>query len=180
MAWRTMGHRGDVLEDLILITNEFYKEQGYAQVDKIATPVKVMELNERKQVTLGYFDKKSTVDFLGVAQGLAIAFDAKETNQLSFPLSNIHKHQLDYMESFNAHGGYAFVILHFKKKDEYYLLSIDLINYFLKEAEAGGRKSIPYEAMKDAIPIPLFNGRYLNYLEAVNVLIEKRQKASLL
>lgn len=175
MAWRTRGHRGDVLEDLILITNDYYKEQGYAQVDKIATPVKVMEINQNKQVTMGYFDKKSTVDFIGIAQGVAIAFDAKETKRLSFPLSNIHRHQYEYMESFNTHGGYAFVILNFTLKEEYYLLSFELIKEFIQQAELGGRKSIPYEAMKDAIPIPLIHGRILNYLEAVNVLIEKRR-----
>lgn len=170
MAWRTRGHRGDVLEDLILLTNDYYKEHGYARVDKISTPVKVIELNNRSQITLGYYEKKSTVDFIGIAQGIALCFDAKETNLLSIPLSNIHSHQLEYLQDFAKHGGVSFLIVHFKRSDDYFLVPLELIVKFVQE---GKRKSIPYSAMKHAIPIGFFQDHYLNYLAAVNVYLEK-------
>lgn len=174
MAWRTRGHHGDVLEERIRITNEYYQANGYARVDKISTPVKVLELNERSQITLGYYEKKSTVDFIGVAQGLALCFDAKETNQLNIPLSNIHSHQIEYMQDFAKQGGISFLIVHFKQKDEYFLVPLEMIEYYLKAKE---RKSIPYEAMQEAIPIGIFHGKYLNYLASVNVYLEKIEAA---
>lgn len=172
MAWRTRGHRGDVLEELIVMTNEYYNENGFARVDKISTPVKVIELNERSQITLGYYEKKSTVDFIGIAQGIGLCFDAKETNLLSIPLSNIHSHQLKYMQDFAKHGGLAFLIVHFKRSDDYFLVPLELIE---KIVSSGKRKSIPYQAMKEAIPIGFFQDHYLNYLAAVNVYLDKLQ-----
>ena len=52
---------------------------------------------ETRTITLAYFEKQSTVDYIGVAQGIPIAFDAKETAGKSLPLQNIHAHQMAFM-----------------------------------------------------------------------------------
>lgn len=176
MAWRTRGRRGDALEELIDLTNEYYKTHDYARVDKISTPVTVIDVNERSQITLGYYEKKSTVDYIGLAQGIAICFDAKETNLLSIPLSNIHSHQLEYMQDFANQGGLSFLIIHFKRSNDYFLVPLELIEQIIRE---GKRKSIPYSAMSQAIPIGFFHDNYLNYLAAVNVYLQKKQAASI-
>ncbi|WP_459129213.1 Holliday junction resolvase RecU [Guggenheimella bovis] len=170
MAWRTTGLKGDLLENLVNLTNDFYREHHFARVDKIATPVKVVDINEQKQVTMGYFDRKSTVDYIGVSQGLSLCFDAKETNTMNLPLSNIHSHQIACMQDYREHGGISFLIVYWKKVEEFYLVPLELIEDIIEENE---RKSIPYEAMKDAIRIDFYQGKYLNYLAAVNVYLEK-------
>lgn len=172
MAWRTRGRRGDALEELIDLTNDYYRTHEYARVDKISTPVTVIDVNERSQITLGYYEKKSTVDYIGLAQGVPICFDAKETNLLSIPLANIHSHQLEYMQDFAKQGGLSFLIVYFKRSDDYYLVPLELVQDIIR---AGKRKSIPYSAMKQAVPIGFFQDHYLNYLAAVNVYLQKKE-----
>ena len=45
------------------------------------------------QITLAYFEKKSTVDYIGAVQGIPLCFDAKECAYDTFSLQNIHEHQ---------------------------------------------------------------------------------------
>ena len=60
-----------------------------------------------------------------------IDFEAKETKSLtSFPLSNIHNHQIDHLRKISNHGGIGFIIVKFSKLNKTYLLFIeDLLNY---------------------------------------------------
>lgn len=172
MTWRSRGHRGDLLEDLINLTNEYYRKNSFACIDKVATPIKVVKQNELGQITLAYFEKKSTVDFIGIAQKIAICFDTKETSQTSLPLQNIHKHQLEYMQNFRKHGGISFIIVHFKKTDDYYLVPLEMLEYHIKIKENGGRKSISYKDFKKAYPIELLNNQFLHYLPSINAYLD--------
>ena len=46
-----------------------------------------------------YFRTPSTTDYNGVYNGYYIDFEAKETkNKTSFPLNNIHSHQVEHMK----------------------------------------------------------------------------------
>ena len=46
-----------------------------------------------------YFRTPSTTDYNGVYNGYYIDFEAKETkNKTSFPLNNIHAHQVEHMK----------------------------------------------------------------------------------
>jgi recombination protein U len=176
-AWRTRGHRGDALEDIILLTNEYYRNNHYGLIDKANTPVKVVEIDHSGIITKGFFEKKSTVDFIGLIQGVAVAFDAKETNLKSLPLSNIHQHQVDYMTEFNHQGGLSFILVHFKMVDEYYLLPFEMIRDSFTNAKNGGRKSIAYSEMTNAFQIIReFNG-ILNYLPALNQYLEYKKSS---
>lgn len=162
--WGKRGVRGSKLESLIEFTNERYLELGLCRIDKVATPVKVVELTNGV-ITRGFYEKKSTVDFVGIIQGVFVAFDAKETEGASLPLRNIHEHQVKYMQDIQAQGGLAFFIVHFKAKDEYYLMPLDVLVKYYDEVE---RKSIPYEAMKECIAIEEGGDHTLRYLDALN------------
>lgn len=48
---------------------------------------------------------KSTVDYIGVVQGIPVCFDAKETAVDIFPLQNIHEHQVNFMSDFEKQQG---------------------------------------------------------------------------
>ncbi len=92
--WNVKGLRGSVLEELINYTNEKYRQQKLALVQKIPTSIKPVRFDKTKRhITLAYFDQKSTVDYIGVVQGIPICFDAKECAKDIFPLQNIHEHQ---------------------------------------------------------------------------------------
>ena len=103
-------------------------------------------------------------DYIGSMgpDGKAVAFDAKETkNTSSFPLSNIHDHQLNFLTYFEKTGGKAGFLIWFKKVDdtEAFWTPASFVEDF-KETET--RKSIPYSRFKDEWRVSLDD--YLNLL----------------
>lgn len=123
-TWKSSdGLRGSFLETLINESNKKYEEKGLALVQKIPTPIVPVKMN-KGQITLAFFEQKSTVDYLGCVQGIPICFDAKECNVDSFPLKNVHKHQLDFMKKLEIQKGISFFIIYFKKRDLFFLCTI--------------------------------------------------------
>ena len=55
---------------------------------------------DHRQITLAYFDQRSTVDYIGAVQGIPVCFDAKECSMDTFPLHNIHEHQMTFYAGF--------------------------------------------------------------------------------
>lgn len=146
-------NRGEETEILVDYMNDQYKIRKVAVFDKIPTPIKVLRMAYGK-ITEGYYEKKSTVDYHGVYKGKAICFDAKETERPSLPLSNIHQHQVDYMNDFEYHGGLAFILAYFKKTQNYYLIPLSMINEYWEDMNKGGRKSIPEKDIPEELKIP--------------------------
>ena len=100
-TWNSRGLRGSMLEEMINRTNEKYREQHLALIQKIPTPITPIRMDkENHQITLAYFDQKSTVDYIGAVQGIPVCFDAKESATPTFSLQNIHPHQVAFMEEF--------------------------------------------------------------------------------
>lgn len=161
------GHRGDDTEDLINYTNEFYQANSLALVTKIPTPIKVIE-REKGIITKAFFEQKSTVDYQGICQGYSICFDAKETQKLYLPLSNIHIHQLEYMKAFSLQGGFSFLIVHFKSENKFFFLTLEFVCEFFENAKKGFRKSIPISSFKDEYEIKKTNSGILDYLTPLN------------
>ena len=64
MAWVSRGLRGSTLEELINRTNEQYAEKKLALIQKIPTPITPVKMDKsHHQITLAYFEQKSTVDY---------------------------------------------------------------------------------------------------------------------
>lgn len=92
-TWNSRGLRGSTFEELINATNDVYIEKGLALVQKIPTPITPIEIDKAtRHITLAYFEKDSTVDYIGVMQSIPICFDAKECHKDTFPMQNIHEH----------------------------------------------------------------------------------------
>ncbi len=169
----TRGLRGSILEDMINMTNELYRKKGIGLIQKIPTPIKPIELDkEKRTINLGYFEQKSTVDYIGIAQGVAICFDAKETSGASLPLQNIHKHQVEFMFDFEKQGGISFLIVFFKKYNKYFILPTDKLVSYYNNIQEGGRKSIPYSEFDSKLEIHIQKSAYLNYLDKLNELLK--------
>ena len=55
-TWNSRGLRGSTLEDLINQTNETYKENKLALIQKIPTPITPINIDkETRHITLAYF-----------------------------------------------------------------------------------------------------------------------------
>lgn len=109
------GLRGSVFEEMINRTIEDYRHKKLALIQKIPTPIVPTKMDKEGHITLAYFDKKSTVDYIGVVQEIPVCFDAKECASNTFPLTNIHKHQYEFMKEFEEQGGISFILIHFDK-----------------------------------------------------------------
>ena len=113
-TWNSRGLRGSTLEEFLNRTNEKYLEQGLALIQKIPTPITPVKIDkEHRHITLAYFDQRSTVDYIGAVQGIPVCFDAKECNTDTFPLQNLHEHQVEFMRAFEKQDGIAFLIIYY-------------------------------------------------------------------
>ena len=165
-TWNSRGLRGSTLEDLINVTNEKYREKEMALIQKIPTPIKPITIDkDSRQITLAYFDQKSTVDYIGVVQGIPVCFDAKECNSNTFPLQNIHEHQIIFMEEYEKQKGIAFIILFFTHLNKAYYISFVKLMEFWERSMSGGRKSFTINELDDDMEIPLNSGVPIHYLE---------------
>jgi recombination protein U len=175
-SWNSRGLRGSVLEESINLTNEMYRTKGLALVQKVPTPITPINFDKQKgHITLAYFEQKSTVDYIGVSQEIPICFDAKECAAQSFPLHNIHEHQMQFMGDFEAQGGIAFLIIHFTKLDLYYYVPYRDIVKIWREAKEGGKKSFKYTVLDEKYLIKLEKNVYVHYLPAINTDLSDRE-----
>lgn len=111
-TWNSRGLRGSTLEEFINLTNEKYLSQGLALIQKVPTPITPLKIDkDNRHITLAYFEQKSTVDYIGAVQGIPVCFDAKECNTDTFPLQNIHQHQINFMGSFEQQDGVSFLVI---------------------------------------------------------------------
>lgn len=166
------ANRGMPFEKLIIASNTQYFHKGRATIQKVATPWKVIRRGNK--IVSAFPEGKSTVDFVGVFNGRAIAFDAKSTlERTRFPLSNVEEHQVNFLTKWQQNGGIAFILVDFAKKKEVYMLSIGQLNNWFKKAKEGGRKSIPYDwFFMNCELVGSKNGILLDYLS----IIESRLK----
>lgn len=177
-TWNSRGLRGSTLEDLINRTNEKYREQGLALIQKVPTPITPIKIDkEHRHITLAYFDQKSTVDYIGAVQGIPVCFDAKECAVKTFPLQNVHEHQIRFMKEFEEQGGIAFIILHFTALDELYYVPFRDLETFWKRMQDGGRKSFTYDEVDKSYQIRASRDILVHYLETIQKDLTERDSA---
>lgn len=143
--------RGMNLEEDLNQTNQYYLDHDIAIIHKKPTPITVVSVHypsrSQAKITEAYYKVASTTDYNGVFKGMAIDFEAKETqSKTAFSLSNIHDHQIKHMQSIVRHQGIAFLIVRFTSLNETYLLYIEDLIEFVK---LNTRKSIPLSFFKE-------------------------------
>ena len=178
-TWNSRGLRGSVLEDMINHTNERYRKDGLALIQKIPTPIKPIEMDKAsRHITLAYFEQKSTVDYIGAVQGIPVCFDAKECRSDTFPLHNVHAHQLQFMGEYEQQGGVAFLLIYYTNRDEMYYMPYRDLNRFWARSEQGGRKSVPFAEINPDFRVRVTGGFFAHYLEALETDLRRRKQNS--
>jgi recombination protein U len=174
-TWNSRGLRGSFLEEIINLTNEKYREQGLALIQKVPTPIKPIQIDkETRHITLAYFEQKSTVDYIGVVQGIPVCFDAKECASTRFPLANVHEHQMQFMSEFEKQDGIAFLLIYFKSEDKYMYLPFARLKEFWERMQAGGGKNFKLEELDRSWEISPYSGTFVHYLEQIQMDLESR------
>lgn len=176
-TWKSRGLRGSFLEELINMTNDKYNYSHLALVQKIPTPITPINIDHKtKQITLAYFDKKSTVDYIGAVQGLPICFDAKECASDTFSLQNIHAHQVEFMKEFEIQGGISFFLIYFTQREEFYYMRLSELLTFWDRSNEGGRKSFRYDELNSDFIIENVKPVFIPYLEYINKDLRYREQ----
>ncbi len=174
-TWKSRGLRGSTLEELVNRTNEQYREKGLALIQKIPTPITPVKMDkESRHITLAYFEQQSTVDYIGAVQGIPVCFDAKECSTNTFPLQNIHPHQVKFMEQFEKQGGVAFFLIFYSSEDVFYYLPLRCLLTFWRRMEEGGRKSFRREELPEDYYLSGKNGVLVPYLEGIQKDLKER------
>ena len=176
-TWKTRGLRGSTLEDLINFTNDAYREKKLALIQKIPTPITPIEIDKAtRHITLAYFEQKSTVDYIGAVQGIPVCFDAKECAVDTFPLQNIHEHQMLFMKEFEEQGGIAFFLVYFSTRDEFYYVPFRDVQSFWERMNDGGRKSFKYDEVNKDYLISKKRDFPVHYLEQIQLDLDERNE----
>ena len=174
-TFNSRGLRGSSLEECVNHTNDVLRQDGLALIQKIPTPITPIDIDKAtRHITLAYFDKKSTIDYIGAVQGIPVCFDAKECNVDSFPMHNIHEHQMTFMEDFEKQDGISFFLIYFSHREMYYYMRFEEALHFWNRGRSGGRKSVRIEELDDEFFFSSSNGYFLPYLDMINKDLGKR------
>lgn len=176
-TWNSRGLRGSTLEELINRTNELYREKNLGLVQKIPTPITPVKIDKEKgNISLAYFEKDSTVDYIGVVQGIPICFDAKECAVDTFSMRNIHEHQIKFMRDFEKQNGISFVIIMFTHRNEFYYLRFKELEEYLERISNGHPKNFKYAELNKDYFIKQEAGALVHYLKGVEMDLEEREE----
>lgn len=170
------SNRGMNLENDLNETNNYYLINDIAVIHKKPTPITIAKVDYPSRIEAvikeAYFKIPSTTDYNGIYKGMYIDFEAKETKKDSFPLANIHEHQIKHLQKIEKHGGISFLIVRFTLKNKTFLLETKYLNEFINNNK---RKSIPYEYFEKRgyLIKDKFNPR-VDYLSIVDEIMKER------
>lgn len=159
----TYANRGQELEQLLKIQNDQYTRKGIALIHKVPTEwIPLRDCNNGKIVS-AKVENQAAVDFLGVYQGIPIAFDAKHTKEKRISWSRLEPHQWEFLQKWEKCGGIAFV-----------LVGWDMKRFFVIPISEWGLegKSV---LLPNLQPVPL-KGGLPDYLKAVSLQYTRRRE----
>ena len=171
------GNRGMSFEQMINDSNDYYLTKKIAVIHKKPTPVQIVKVDYPKRsaamIKEAYFKQASTTDYNGVYKGKYLDFEAKETkNKTSFPLSNIHQHQIDHMQQCLNQQGIVFLLVYFSTLRECYLLEATKLLSWWEQKEIG-KKSIPYHYFQtNSHQVNISLSPRIAYLEIIDKILE--------
>ena len=176
-TWNSRGLRGSSFEEMINYTIEDYRTRKLALIQKVPTPITPVNIEpETRHITLAYFDKQSTVDYIGAVQGIPVCFDAKECKTDTFPLANVHEHQLKFMEDMEKQDGISFLLIYYTERNEVYYLPFRDLQRFFQRMETGGRKSFTLEEIDRTYRVSLRQDLYVHFLDALQLDLLSREE----
>ena len=171
---KKQGLRGSAFEAAINKTIELYRTKKIALIQKIPTPITPVKLDKNSsQIKLAYFEKKSTVDYIGVVQEIPVCFDAKECQTDVFPLRNIHEHQYKFMTEFEEQGGVSFILIEFTNKNLVYYMTHKELTKFIKRSK-NGLKRFNITELKDDFFIDISNKLTVPFIDKLQLDINER------
>jgi len=167
------ANRGMAFEMLIEFCNKQYEGREIALINKRPTPVKITSVIGNR--VTGMLTKPSTVDYDGHYRQRGIAFEAKSVSEGDrFPLSNLEKHQFDYLARAHYIGNaVSFLLVEYRSAGRTFLLPYPVLERIWRSQSAAvrGSKSIYITDMeRDGFEVKAGRGVPIDYLAVVDVV----------
>ncbi|MBR6517238.1 MAG: Holliday junction resolvase RecU [Bacilli bacterium] len=171
---------GSDFETEINESNDYYRLKQIAVIHKKPTPVQIVKVDyparNKAKIVEAYYKTPSTTDYNGIYKEKYIDFEAKSCRELNFSFERIYDHQIRHLEQIDKMGGISFLIIEFSSIDEVYILPAKLLVEKYEESLNGGRKSIPYDYIKDnGVVVERGFAPRLAYLKAVDKYYFKKK-----
>lgn len=110
---------GKAFEDKLDRTFAYYKERGYAVVDKTPEPMKILQRLKQGRF-IACFLKKAQPDYKGTIKGgRSVMFEAKYTSQDRMPQDVVNEEQWKYLDQAATIGARCFVLAGFGSGNVY-------------------------------------------------------------
>ena len=111
--------KGQAFEKTLDTTFEYYKEKGFAHIEKTPEPMRpVRNLGNGKFEA--FYEKKAQADYKGTLKGgRTIIFEAKFTDAEKMEKSRVSKEQTDYIEDHYRLGARCYVLAGFGTGETY-------------------------------------------------------------
>ncbi|MBI9008594.1 MAG: Holliday junction resolvase RecU [Tenericutes bacterium] len=170
---KTTANRGMNFELMINKSNEFFRDNNIAIIYKKPIPIQIVGVDYLKRsaarITEAYYKLPSTTDYNGVYKGRYIDFEAKETkSKTSFPIKNIHEHQIIHLNRCREHGGISFVIIYFSSLEKIFFLDSEKMDFFYQRSLTD-KKSISLEEFEEfAYPIKEGYSKPVDYISVID------------
>ena len=167
------ANRGMNFETMINQTNEFYRDNDIAIIYKKPIPIQIVNVDYQRRsaakITEAYYKLPSTTDYNGIYKGRYIDFEAKETkSKTSFPIKNIHEHQVEHLNRVKSHGAISFIIVYFSSIERIYFLDSDDVSFFYKRSKTGKKSITLSEFEERAYPIKEGYRKPVDYLSVID------------
>lgn len=171
---------GSDFETEINESNDYYRLKQIAVIHKKPTPVQIVKVDyparNKAKIVEAYYKTPSTTDYNGIYKEKYIDFEAKSCRELNFSFERIYDHQIRHLEQIDKMGGISFLIIEFSSIDEVYILPAKLLVEKYEDSLNGGRKSIPYDYIKDnGVVVERGFAPRLAYLKAVDKYYFKKK-----
>jgi recombination protein U len=155
------ANKGRAFEEDIIAACKFYRQEGAAIIQKVATPWTVIRKGSR--IVNAFPSGPSTVDFMGDFKGSSIAFEAKSTrNRTNIPLSLFESHQMAFLRAWE---GIAFAIVEATAVNEVRIIPIGTLLSWWDGFML--RKSIPMAEFLTYPKVERNRHGYLDFLREV-------------
>lgn len=160
---KNYSNRGMFLESIIINSADYLKNNNLCLIFKRDLPLKVCSVNGNE--VKAKFCSKSYSDFYATYYGYFFDFEAKQTEDDSFRLSNIKEHQFNHLKLINDFNGFSFLLIYFVKYDEYFAIDFNQLStiYDRSKIEYGQVKEIGYQ-IEFKFPGILCLDKYFKYL----------------
>jgi recombination protein U len=112
---------GMYAEEIINRSKDYYLSKNTFYIEKREIPIKIIKKIDESTI-VGKLCSKSFVDYFAIINNTHIEFEVKQTNENTFPLALLKKHQYNHLINMTKLGISSFLIVYFSVYSKFMLI----------------------------------------------------------